>query len=133
MSFSSYSAATVLNSIRLLTFLPRVCIVQGSSQLEALEGCQGVTALSVGGDLDGPGRQDGDGGESFFSRGSTSGGGSDGMAGMGKVAGGGSTGDDQAVASAFRILKVIRNHRGDGGCLPFRTLSVLYININTKG
>lgn len=107
-------------AIILYYFAPCV-ILQGSSQLEALEGSQGVTALSVGGDLDGPGRQEGGGGDKFFSRG----GGSDGI--VGKVAGGGSTGDDQAVASSFRILKVIGT-RGDGGWLPSLCL---YSNINT--
>lgn len=65
---------------------------QASSQLEALEGSQGVTALGVSNDM-----ESGNAGGGIFS------GGADGADGR---VGGGGGGDDQAVASAFRILKV---------------------------
>lgn len=80
---------------------PLCCLVlslsQASSQLEALEGSQGVTALTVNNDNDANGGGDGN----IFSGGGGSGGGSGGSAG-----GAAGAGDDQAVASAFRILKV---------------------------
>ena len=69
---------------------------QASSQLEALEGSHGVTALSVGGG-------EVDEGGNIFSRG---GGGGERTEGLQHRGGGGCSGDDQAVASAFRILKV---------------------------
>eukprot|EP00752_Nemacystus_decipiens_P002463 g2319.t1 len=73
--------------------------VIASSQLEALEGSQGVTALTVNNDNEGNGG-DNNAGNIF------GGGGGGGSGGGGGGAGGGG-GDDQAVASAFRILKVL--------------------------
>lgn len=69
---------------------------KASSQLEALEGSQGVTALTVNNDNEGNG---GDNNAGNIFSGGVGGGGS------GGAGGGGGGGDDQAVASAFRILK----------------------------
>ncbi|CAM9095659.1 unnamed protein product, partial [Laminaria digitata] len=78
--------------------------VIASSQLEALEGSQGVTALTVSNETSGSG-----GGGNIFPGGGGGGGGGGGdgagVGGGGRGSGGG--GDDQAVASAFRILKVL--------------------------
>lgn len=74
---------------------------KASSQLEALEGSQGVTSLTVSNEADGPGGT----GNVFSGEG---GGGVGGAGRAGGGGGGGGGGDDQAVASAFRILKVRR-------------------------
>lgn len=79
--------------------------IQASTHLEALEGSQGVTSLTVSSDMDGAGSNGGgDDGSSMFPSG---GGAASGAPGSGP-AGGGMVGDDQAIASAFRILKVSR-------------------------
>ncbi|CAM9478652.1 unnamed protein product [Pylaiella littoralis] len=75
--------------------------VIASSQLEALEGSQGVTALAVNNDNGGKSGDNNGGGNIFSGNG---GGGGGGGSGSGGGVGGG---DDQAVASAFRILKVL--------------------------